>query len=160
MRAPVCVVGLGNVLMGDEGVGVHVVRRLAEEAADWPQAEFLDLGTGGLTLLHAVAGRRKAIVVDCARMGATAGALRRFRAEEVRSTKMLLGASLHEGDVLQVLTLARRLGEAPADVVLFGIEPAEVAFSGKLSEPLAARFEEYVRRVRQELVEPLGDNHA
>ena len=105
---------------------MHVVAALAAEAARFPEVEFLDLGVGGLAVLHHLSGRRKALLLDCAYMNEPAGTLRRFTPDDVTSAKTLAGFSLHEGDLLQVLELARRLDMAPAEIVIFGIQPAEV----------------------------------
>lgn len=148
---PVVVVGLGNALLADEGIGVHVVRAAQVAAPDAGGVEFLDLGTGGLSLLHAISGRRKAIIVDCARMGEPPGAVRRFLPQQVRSAKVLPGVSLHEGDALRVLELAAELGAAPAEVVILGIEPADTSPHLDLSPALQARLGEYVAAVMREV---------
>jgi hydrogenase maturation protease len=145
------VIGLGNVLMRDEGVGVHVVRRLAGRASRYPGVEFLDAGTSAMRVLHALAGRRRAVVVDCAYMGAAPGEVRRFTPDEARSVKRLGGVSAHAADLWETLRLSRRLGECPAEVVICGIEPAEVAPGERLSGPLSRRLEEYEARVAAEI---------
>jgi len=150
---PVVVIGLGNLLLSDEGVGVHVIRALEEQAASFPEVDLLDLGAGGLSVLYAISGRRKAILVDCALMGEPPGTLRRFAPEEVRTVKALSGFSLHEGDLVRVLELARELGQAPEEVVIFGIQPADVSPGQELSPILQGRLQEYVDRVAAELAE-------
>ena len=139
------------MLLSDEGVGVHVIRALEEQAERFPDVDLLDLGGGVMSVLHAISGRRKAILVDCALMGEPPGMLRRFAPEEVRTAKRLRGLSRHEGDLLHVLDLARRLGEAPGEVVIFGIQPANVFPGQELSPTLQGRLQEYVDRVVAEL---------
>ena len=113
--------------------------------------EFLDAGSAGMKLLHLLQGRKRAVLVDCALMGAEPGAVRRFQPHEVRSCKAMAGFSLHEGDMLSVLELAASLGDGPQDVVIFGIEPWRVEPSQELSSILQARFDEYVELVAREL---------
>ena len=149
--APTVVVGLGNSLLGDEGIGVHLLRALEEKAGQYPRVEFCELGSGGLSLLHVLENREKAIMIDCAFMGAPPGELRRFTPEEIRTTKRLPRLTLHEGDVLQILQLARQLEREPAEVVIFGIEPAALCPSESLSPTLAERLPEYVREIEAEL---------
>ena len=148
---PVVLIGLGNLLLSDEGVGVHVIRALEEQAASFPDVDLLDLGAGGMSVLHAISGRRKAVLVDCAFMDEPPGTLRRFTPEEVRSIKRLSGFSLHDGDLLQVLALARELQSAPEETVIFGIQPADVSPGQELSPTLQGRLHEYVDRVVAEL---------
>jgi hydrogenase maturation protease len=139
------------LLLSDEGVGVHVIRALEEQTERFPDVDLLDLGGGGMSVLHAISGRRKAILVDCALMGEPAGTLRRFAPEEVRTVKALSGFSLHEGDLVRVLELSRELGQAPEEVVIFGIQPANVFPGQELSPALQGRLQEYVDRVAAEL---------
>jgi hydrogenase maturation protease len=148
---PVVVIGLGNPLMSDEGVGVHVIRELSARAGEFPGIEFLDAGTSGMVALHAMAGRRKAVFVDCARMGGSPGTIRRFRPDDVASRKVLSGLSLHEGDLMSIIELSRRIGECPADVVIFGVEPECFDPVQELSPALASRLAAYVEQIVSEL---------
>ncbi len=148
---PVVVVGLGNPLMGDEGIGNRLVAELASLSDRCPEVEFLDLGTSATAVLHALAGRRKAVLIDCAFMGEAPGTRRRFTPEEVRSGKTERGFTMHEGDLLQFLELARTLGDAPDDIVLFGIQPETVSPGEGLSATLAARVGEYTEVILAEL---------
>ena len=145
------VVGLGNPLMGDEGVGLCVLERLEEQADRFPDVEFMDLGTGGMTLVHAMAGRSRVILIDCAFMDEPPGTLRRFTPEQVRSRKPRLRQGLHGGDLLELLELSDRLGELPADVVIFGIQPVDISPRRSLSQKLRDRLQEYADRVAAEL---------
>ncbi|MBU4199071.1 MAG: hydrogenase maturation protease [Verrucomicrobia bacterium] len=150
---PTVVIGLGNTLMSDEGIGVHLVRALVVRANQFPAVDFRELGTAGMAVLHTLAGRRKAVLLDCVRMNEPPGAIRRFNPDQVASGKVLPGFSLHEGDLLEILALSRRLGEFPGTVILFGIQPASLDVGDSLSPVLAARFEEYLRLIAAELDE-------
>ena len=150
-KPPQVVIGLGNPLMSDEGVGIRVLHRLEARQPALVGTEFADLGSAGMRVLHAIAGRRKAVLVDCAFMGAAPGTMRRFRPEDVATVKRLAGLSAHEGDLLAILRLSRELGECPEQVVLFGIEPATIAPGTELSAVLAARLDEYAGAVAAEL---------
>jgi hydrogenase maturation protease len=151
MRKPVVVLGLGNPLMADEGIGVQLVERLMESAAACPAVDFVDAGTGGLSILHHIEGRRKAVVIDCAFMGEPPGAIRRFTPEEVQSTKVLAHQSLHEADLMRILAMARELGQVPEEIVIFGIQPERVEPGQGLSRTLVERIEEYISMILHEL---------
>jgi len=142
--------------MADEGIGIDLVERLAREAGRYPTVEFIDAGTGGMSVLHRIEGRRKAILIDCAYMGEAPGTLRRFTPDEVRSTKVLAHQSLHEADLLRVLTLAEQLGQAPGQVVIFGIQPQVVEVRQGLSGVLLRRVEHYLAEIRSELERSAG----
>lgn len=151
MPTPTVIIGLGNPLMRDEGIGVAVAARL-QQCADLPAGlEVVDLGTGGVSVLHEIRGRRKVVFVDCAYMNAPPATMRRFSPAEVRSAKIQTRLSLHEGDLLQTLDLARQLGELPPDVMIYGIEPASVAFGEGLSAALARRLDDYATTIRRKI---------
>ncbi|MBN2130606.1 MAG: HyaD/HybD family hydrogenase maturation endopeptidase [Sedimentisphaerales bacterium] len=151
MKKAVAVLGLGNPLMADEGIGVYLIERLAQSAGRYPSVEFIDAGTGGMSVLHLLEGRRKAVFIDCAIMGETPGTMRRFTCEQVRSRKVLAHQSLHEADLMHILAMAEQLGQAPEEVVVFGIEPEAVEFKEGLSPALLERCDEYVSLVLREL---------
>jgi len=151
-RKDIVVLGLGNPLMSDEGIGGFIIERLAGEGEKYENIDFVDAGVGGINLLHYMADRRKVILVDCAFMGREPGTMERFGPEEVKSVKKLAHLSLHEADVLKIIEMARQLGRCPEEIVIFGIEPASVELEQQLSETIAARVDDYVAAISKELV--------
>jgi len=145
------VIGLGNPLMSDEGVGVHLAQQLTQNCQEFPEVDVLDLGTSGMAVVHAIAGRRKAVLIDCAFMGESPGTIHRFVPDEVRSTKSLTGFTFHEGDLLSMLDISRQVGEHPEEVVIFGVEPEQVGPGTELSRTLQDRMQDYERTIVREL---------
>jgi len=148
---PILIICLGNPLMRDEGIGIRLASELLVHLTDNPDVEVLDLGTGGLSIIHAITGREKIVFVDCAIMGKTPGLINRFTPEQVRSKKVRMRYSLHEGDLLNTLELSRRLGQCPDDIVIFGIEPKEIAHGEGLTIKLENNIQQYVRTILKEL---------
>ena len=109
----IVIIGLGSPLMSDEGVGVHLLRKLEARGGEFPGVDFVDLGTAGARVLHAIAGRRKAIFVDCAFMDEAPGTLRRFSPDDVQTIKHLPAMSLHDGDLLNFSTSRARSERPP-----------------------------------------------
>ena len=151
MQKPVVVLGLGNPLMGDEGIGVRVIEILHAQAQNYPNAEFIDAGTGGLSILHMISGRQKAIIIDCALMGDEPGTVRRFGPDDVTTTKKLAHQSLHEADIIKVIEMSRQLGEGPGEVLFIGIEPESITERFGLSDTLENKLNEYADAVRKVL---------
>ena len=151
MKKEVVVVGLGNRLMSDEGIGSLVLERLKTLSVRYPQAEFIDAGTGGLAVLHHISGRRKAVIIDCARMRTQPGTIKKFKPADVKSIKKPAPCCLHRVDVLGITDLCQQLGHSPEQIVIFGIEPATTAPGLKLSDTLNARMNDYVAAVAAEL---------
>lgn len=147
---PTLIICLGNPLMRDEGIGIRLASELLVHLADNPDVEVMDLGTGGLSVMHAIAGREKIVFVDCAVMGQKPGTMLRFTPEQVLSKKVRMRYSLHEGDLLNTLELSRRLAECPDEVVIFGIEPKEIADGEGLTSELQNNIRQYVQTILQE----------
>jgi len=150
-KKDVIVVGIGNVLMSDEGIGVHIARRLTETKERYPQVDFLDAGAAGLSLLHLIANRKKAIIIDCTKMGEEPGTMRRFGLDDIKSIKTLSGLSLHEADISRIVTLAKFLGQLPKEVVFFGIEPESLDPGQNLSKTLSDKIDSYITEICKEL---------
>ena len=148
---PVLIICLGNPLMRDEGIGIRLASELSNHLNDNPDVEVMDLGTGGLSVIHAIEGREKVIFVDCAIMGQSPGLINRFIPEQVRSKKVRMRYSLHEGDLLNTLELSRRLGECPDDIVIFGIEPKEITHGEGLTSELENNIQQYVQTILEEI---------
>lgn len=146
------VLGLGNPLRGDDGVGVHVAQQLLKGRLPG-DVEVADGGTQGLGLVALLEGRRRAIVVDAADMGRAPGEVVRFVMEEAR----LLGEddghfSVHEAGLREALLLAQALGTLPDEVVLFGVQPAGVEWNTGLSPQVEAAVPDLIEAVLQEMI--------
>jgi len=146
------VLGLGNPIMSDEGIGVVLVGRFLDQAERYPGVEFIDGGTGGFAILYHLESACRAIFIDCAQMGTAPGTLRRFRCDEVSSVKQLAHFSLHEGDLLTLIEKAKQLGQCPEEIVIFGIEPETIDFGLELTSELQSRLDEYMIEIAKELV--------
>jgi hydrogenase maturation protease len=159
MNRPVVVLGLGNPLMGDEGIGVYLIEQLGRSAAERPSVDFIDAGTGGLAVLHYIDGRRKAILIDCALMGEPPGTMKRFTPDQVQSVKTLAHQSLHEADLLRIIAMAEQLGQAPEQVVIFGVQPERVEPGRKLSRTLLNGIDEYLSAILHEIATTDAGTH-
>ena len=143
--------GLGNTLMSDEGIGIHVLREVMACPERPENIEFVELGSSAMNVVHAISRRQKAVLIDCTFMDEPPGTIRRFTPDEATSTKTLTHLSPHEGDLLGALELSRRLGEYPQNVVIFGIQPESITPGERLSSPLQERLAAYATAVFQEL---------
>lgn len=143
--------GLGNVLLGDEGVGVHVVRRLQSMPLP-PEVEALDGGTSGFELLSHCRGRKKIFIIDAVKLEAEPGAMFRFAPEDLTQPRAP-AFSAHEGGVHELLHFCKTLAPRP-EVIIYGVVPEETQrMSLELSAPLARRLEEIAARIAQALPE-------
>jgi len=121
---PILVLGVGNLLLKDEGVGVHVARKLME--MDLPShVEVLEGGTGGFDLVDEIEGRKKVIVVDTAKAGKPPGTMYRMTTEDIEETEKA-HISLHEIDMTDLLKLADLFKIEKPEIVIIGIEPKDM----------------------------------
>ena len=130
--AGVLVLGVGNALLRDDGVGL---RLLAELSSKWNgEVEFLDGGTQGLALLGRIAGRRALLILDAVKLGAAAGAVHVLRDWQDCATR---SSTAHESNVSELLAVSTLLGECPETVAIVGIEPQRIATGMELSDAVA-----------------------
>jgi hydrogenase maturation protease len=133
----IVVLGVGNVLLSDEGIGVRAVEELGRRYRLPPGVEVLDGGTSAMELLDDLAGCDLLIIADCVRAGHTPGTLMRLADDDIPAlfrTKL----SPHQVGLPEVLGTLRITGEAPKRVVLFGVEPQTLATGIGLSTPVEA----------------------
>jgi hydrogenase maturation protease len=131
------VLGLGNPLRGDDGVGSAVIEALRERGGCGGQVELIDGGTPGLEIVLLLQGYAHAVVVDAADMGLEPGTWRRFTPDEVSlSTGAAMEGTLHDAGLGEALALAEALGVLPAKLVIFGVQPASVGWEPGLTPPV------------------------
>jgi hydrogenase maturation protease len=144
----VVVIGVGNLLLRDEGIGIHVVQALQEMDLP-PDVRIIDGGTSPDLIACTRAGD-KMIIVDAARAGGKPGTVYRFLPGDLAGTDGT-PASVHEIGVVENLSLMSLTGNQPGETVIIGIEPAEIGWGIQLSEGLRRRFPDIVRAVLKEI---------
>jgi len=145
----ITVLGVGNLLFRDEGVGVRVVERLLQRY-DFPEnVSVVDGGVLGLGLLSVVAETDHLIVVDAIRNHGKPGTLYRLEGEEVPK-RLYAKNSLHQVDLLETLCVCPALDHEPETVIL-GVEPEDIeTVSLELSAPVDAAIEPLIQAVFRE----------
>ncbi|MDR2050936.1 MAG: HyaD/HybD family hydrogenase maturation endopeptidase [Deltaproteobacteria bacterium] len=129
----ILVLGVGNILLGDEGIGVHTVRRLREEYVFPPNVRLLDGGTLGLSLMEHIESCSWLLVLDAVRGGGSPGSVYRLEGEGLRSS-LGLSDSMHQVDLADTLILCELSGGRRPRAVVLGLEPESVSdFSPDLS---------------------------
>lgn len=118
------ILGIGNLLLGDEGVGVHVVRHLLEHCHVPEGVDCLDGGTGSLVLLEPLQTADRIILVDATMDGAPPGTLRRLVPKFSSDFPPSLAA--HDIGLRDLLDSFYLLGDRPPDVILFTVSIAEM----------------------------------
>lgn len=146
----VVVLGVGNILLTDEGIGVRTVEKLQREFALPAEVEVIDGGTSGMELIEDLAYASHLIIVDAVRTGRPGGSIVRIAGAEVPvlfRTRM----SPHQVGLPEVLAALQLTGETPGSTVVIGVEPVSLEPAMELSAPVAAQLAAVVARVAEEL---------
>lgn len=144
----IVVVGVGNMILKDEGIGIHAVKALQE--IDFPaDVELIDGGTSPDLIAYTRAGD-KLIIVDAAKAGGEPGAIYRFLPQDLADEKASL-TSAHEMGVVHNLKLIELSGNAPREIIIIGIEPKDIEFGTELSPELQQKIPDIVKVILREM---------
>lgn len=140
------IAGFGNVLRGDDGFGVAVLRRLADRGFASDAVELLDVGTGGIRLAQElITPFDRLIIVDAMSRSGSPGAVYVVAVDDVKPTREI---DMHTAVPSRALEVARALGPLPGEIFLVGCEPASVDdLTTELSPPVTAAIDEAVHRI-------------
>jgi len=144
------VLGLGNPLCSDDGLGVAAVHELRRRYVLPEGAVVMDGGTLGLSLLPHLQDARAAILVDAIRMDEQPGSLVRIEGDEV-APAAALRLSPHQVGVVDLLDAARLLGRQPEPLVLMGLVPASLGLGFGLTPQVSEGMDRLVRCVAEEM---------
>jgi len=134
-RAKTLILGVGNILLRDEGIGVRVVEYLQQQTL--PEGiELVDGGTAGADLIDVLADRKTIIIIDAVDSDKPAGTILKLTPDDLapQSPNPL---SLHDLDIPQTLAMTKMLNCAPKNVIIFGVVPECVVPGMELSKTLA-----------------------
>lgn len=146
----VLVLGIGNVLMMDDSLGIRAVDEL-ERRFRFPEGvEILDGGTSGIELLSYLRNKDHLIVIDAVKSGLPPGTVVKVEGNEVPA-KFMTRISPHQLGLSDLLAAATLTGELPKNMVLFGIEPEVIKLGLELSNSVKKNFDKLIDFVVQEL---------
>ncbi len=152
MRNRISVIGLGNILLQDEGVGVHTVRALKRDF-DFPeQVTLIDGGTLGLDLLPYVEGMEKVLFVDALELKKEPGTIAVLEDAEIPAT-LRPAFSFHQVGLADLLFASTFMGMNPPKTVLVGIQPERIETGLALSETLEKNFGKLLQIILEKLRE-------
>jgi hydrogenase maturation protease len=149
-RAELVVIGLGNPIMADDGLGIAALERLREGWTLPESVHLVDGGTWGMNLLPLVEAASELLLLDAIDRGAPVGELVVLEREEV---PRFLGLKLspHQVDLREVLALAELRGSLPQKLVAMGLQPARVEMFSGLSPELECRMDRLLAAVIERL---------
>ena len=152
----VTIIGMGNLLLTDEGIGVHVARALRK--MDLPDGvEAIDGGTSP-EISSYIESTEKLIVIDAMETGGIPGSVYRIPIDDL-TTEVAGLTSIHEVNLISMLKMMRLLDRGPQDTVIIGIQPGDMDWGTELSPELQQKIPQIVQIVLKEIDnrEPVPD---
>ena len=146
------VIGVGNPLRGDDGVGIHLLNFLINKKDSLSKKLlFFDGGTKGMNLLHILAKLDIAIIIDAINLDEKPGSYKFFNYSDIKSNSEFTGFNSHEDNLLKVITLSEKLDEKP-EIYFFGVQPKNVSYGEGFSQDL----ENNMTEIKNQLISQLN----
>ena len=150
MPSRILVLGLGNLLLQDEGLGVRALERLAARYRLPSEVESMDGGTMGLDLLPYLDQDMQLLILDAVEADQPPGTLVRLEGEAIHAA-LSLKMSMHQVGLQELLALSKLAGTLPSRIVVWGMQPASLGWGLDLSPPVIAQLDNLVCSVAREL---------
>lgn len=145
----IIVLGIGNEILTDEGVGIHLIRALHQERLP-DNVELIEGGTGGMELLPLIEEADRLIVVDAVKADTEPGAIFKFTPDDINIIPPEYQVSAHQVGLMEVLHLARVMEKLP-ETVIFGIQPGKIDWGMELTPEVAEKVPRLVELVLEEI---------
>lgn len=146
----ILVLGLGNILLSDEAVGVRAVEELQRRYSFSPEIDIIDGGTKGLDLLPFLEGRKKVLIIDAVDFGKDPGYIGILENKEIPAV-LHSKLSVHHIGLGEVILALEMLGAMPEEICLIGIQPLTLETGIGLSPLIASKIDELLGRVIEKL---------
>jgi hydrogenase maturation protease len=143
--------GAGNLLLSDEGFGVHFVRHLEANYVFPPDVELLDAGALGIMVAHELESADRVYLVDVLATQGEPGQRMRYTKEDIMLRRIPTKLSPHQIGIQEMLLLSEMRGRCPQDIILLGIIPDSMAPGSQLSPLLTARLDPIAEDLAEEL---------
>jgi hydrogenase maturation protease len=157
LRSPykrILVLGVGNLLLSDEGVGVHVAQRMMTMNMP-PEVQVVEGGTDGFGLVNVITEADRMILIDAVRGGGQPGSIYRFEIEDCPPYPDIFKTSVHQISILEVINLSSLIGTTPRTTII-GIEPACMEMGMELSPAVEAKVPRVIQMIKEEVEASLG----
>jgi len=147
IRSKTIVIGVGNPLRRDDGIGSAVIQKLLSlktENSKLKDVDLLDGGTDGLSLLNSIEEYSRAIIVDAVIMGVVPGTIKIFTPSEAIINVQFDALSTHGFGLAEMLKLAMQL-QIETEIIVVGVQPLDIDFGHGLSEAISAMIPDLIK---------------
>lgn len=146
---PIMVIGVGNSIQMDDGVGIHFLNALGKEIIP-DEVELFDGGTLGIDLMYYIEGREKLIFIDSVKADQKPGTLFRFEPNDLTYDDAPK-TSIHQIGLIESLQMISMIGKAPEKIVIFGVQPKTIDWGEELTSEVKASIPKLIKIVKEEI---------
>jgi len=150
----ILLLGVGNLLLSDEGFGVHVAQRMTDMQFP-PEVQVMEGGTDGFGLMPVVLQADRLILIDAVKGGGPPGSVYRFEIEDCPPFPDRFKTSVHQISILEVINLSSLIGSPPRTTII-GVEPKCMEMGMELSPEIKAKIPKVIQLVKEEVAVSLG----
>ena len=149
IEKPLLILGVGNKIQRDDGIGVHMIEQLNRMALpEW--VELFDGGTAGFDLIPVLSNRKKVIVIDAVKGSVPAGTLFKFTPEDLENEEHSYD-SLHQLGIIESLQMAKLMDRAPDDCVIFAVQPGVIEWGLTLTDSVESAIPKLTDAILREV---------
>ena len=152
------VIGIGNPLRSDDGIGIVLLEKLKENKKDLPRnVDLLDGGTGGFNLLHDLSKYEKVIILDAVNINKKPGETSFINIKEVKSKNKKTNLTTHFNDFFKIIDLSEKLDELPNEMYLYAVQPKDLSYVEGLSNLISKKIDLYLKDITEKIKDILKD---
>ena len=148
----IAVLGIGNILLSDEGIGVRVVEAIKDRYELPESVEIIDGGTMGLDLLPFIEGKDKVLIIDAVNIEKPPGTMVTIEGDEIPKF-LSMKMSVHQIGLPDMLSAAKLMGIMPEEIYLIGIQPKNLGTGLLLSDDVGDNLDSLVQTAMNKLEE-------
>lgn len=141
------ILGIGNLLLGDEGFGTYVIQYLEEHFSFPSNVQLMDGGTAGIYMAPFFEEVDRLIVVDVVALDAPAGTVHMYEGKELKGANIQMRMSPHQLGILEILEICKLRDQSPEEIHFIGVVPAEIGTGMGLSDRLAPKVAEVAAKI-------------
>ena len=151
----ILILGVGNLLLSDEGIGVHVAQKMMQMELP-PEVHVVEGGTDGFGLVNVILEADHMILIDAVKGGGQPGSIYRFNIDDCPPFPDLFKTSVHQISILEVINLSSLIGSTPQTTII-GVEPQSLEMGMELSPQIEAKIPKIIQMIQEEVEVSLGN---
>jgi hydrogenase maturation protease len=146
------VIGIGNPLRKDDGIGIYLLNTLKTRNFD-KKVDFIDGGTGGFNIIHYISNFKKILIIDAIDFNSNPGETIFFEYKEDKNFKKINRNTIHDEDIIKIIQLNQIINKNPKNIFIFGVQPKDVSFGNGLSNNIEEKLDKILMKLTNKINE-------